>query len=149
MLRVQLNIRNNIWVAGEKKVYGKVYEFIKRSSIMFHVTSISMIKNESIQHLERTIELSWNIDSLSGWVYQDIKPWALADIAVNVRHFKIADRVGGFVTHCHLAVSFIHKGETLSVLEAANNTDSTHYTEEDITILEKPCRKRLPYGTLV
>ena len=103
---------------------------------MIHITSISMTENESIQYPERALELHRNFDNLAGWVDQSMKPWAVADISVDVRHFKISDQADGFVTRCHLSVSIFHKGETLGVLEAVNNTDSVHYTEEDTTILE-------------
>jgi len=95
-----------------------------------------MTENESIQCPERALELHRNFDNLAGWVDQSMKPWAVADISVDARHFKNADQAGGFVTRRHLSVSIFHKGETLGVLEAVNNTDSAHYTEEDITILE-------------
>ena len=114
---------------------------------MIHVTSISMTENESIQCPERALELHRNFDNLAGWVDQSMKPWAVADISVDARHFKNADQAGGFVTRRHLSVSIFHKGETLGVLEAVNNTDSAHYTEEDTTILETLASQgRLPYG---
>jgi signal transduction histidine kinase len=83
--------------------------------------------------------------SVAGWVFQNGKPAVVPDVSVEPRRFKSVDQVAGFVTRSlmvpagyrdYLAVPIIYHGETLGVLEVVNKTEHTHYTEEDLIILE-------------
>lgn len=74
--------------------------------------------------------------SVAGWVFQNNQPLALQDAQSDARHFKDADQALGFKTLSILAVPVIYMGRSIGVLETVNKTDSAHYTEEDITVLE-------------
>jgi len=74
--------------------------------------------------------------SAAGWVYSKVEPLLIHDTAADPRHFKEVDQVIGFTTSSLLAVPMMYGGETLGVLEVLNKTGNTHYTEDDVTILE-------------
>ena len=74
--------------------------------------------------------------SAAGWVYRRGQPLIIQDVKVDQRHFKVVDRVTKHTTHSLVAVPLTVRGEVIGVLEALNKKDSTHYTEEDLTILE-------------
>jgi signal transduction histidine kinase len=74
--------------------------------------------------------------SIAGWVFQNGKPALIPDVSVEHRHFKGAYPIADFTTRSLMAVPIIFRGETLGVLEVVNKTKQTHYTEEDLTILE-------------
>ncbi len=74
--------------------------------------------------------------SVAGLAYQNVKPAVVNDVSSAAHHFKGADQAAEFQTRSIAAVPVIFKGEISGVLEAVNKTGSTHYTEEDITILE-------------
>lgn len=73
--------------------------------------------------------------SIAGWVFQNKQPVA-AEVGSDPRHFKGVDQAAEFVTRSLAAVPILYMGESLGVLEAVNKADGTHYTEEDLTILE-------------
>ncbi len=74
--------------------------------------------------------------SAAGWVFAHGELLVVHDAATDPRHFKGADQAADFVTRSILAVPITYKGRTLGVLEAVNKADRTHYTGEDVTILE-------------
>ncbi|MDO9348712.1 MAG: ATP-binding protein [Anaerolineales bacterium] len=74
--------------------------------------------------------------SIAGWVFQNVKPVVVPDVALDPRHYKVVDLTAEFQTRSILAVPIIYKGEVLGVLEAVNKANPAHYTEEDITFLE-------------
>ncbi len=74
--------------------------------------------------------------SAAGWVYAHGETLVVHDAATDPRHFKGIDQAADFITRSILAVPIIYKGRTLGVLEAVNKANSTHYTGEDVTILE-------------
>lgn len=88
-------------------------------------------------HEQQLKELSVPLEgSVAGWVYSKVEPLIIHDTAAEPRHFKEVDQVIGFTTSSLLAVPMTYRGETLGVLEALNKTGNTHYTEDDVTILE-------------
>ena len=74
--------------------------------------------------------------SIAGWAFLNAKPLIVPDVSKEKRHFKQVDLAAEFNTRSVLAVPIIYQGETLGVLEAINKTGQTHYTEDDLTILE-------------
>jgi len=74
--------------------------------------------------------------SAAGWVYRRGQPLIIQDAKVDKRHFKVVDRVTNHQTHSLAAVPLMVRGEVVGVLEALNKKDDSHYTEEDLTILE-------------
>jgi signal transduction histidine kinase len=74
--------------------------------------------------------------SAAGWVYSKGEVLIVHDAATDPRHFKGIDQAADFVTRSILAVPITFKGRTLGVLEAVNKAGRTHYTGEDVTILE-------------
>lgn len=74
--------------------------------------------------------------SVAGWVLQNGQPVVVPDVSAEPRHFKGVDEVTNFATRSLIAVPIIYHGETLGVLEVVNKTERSHYTEEDLTILE-------------
>jgi len=74
--------------------------------------------------------------SLAGWVYNKSRPAKIHNAQNDPRIFRDVERALGYTTHSILAVPLIFRGETIGVLEAVNKSISTHYTEEDLTILD-------------
>jgi signal transduction histidine kinase len=74
-------------------------------------------------------------NSAAGWVVQELKPLILPDVKADPRHFNAGDLPVGFKVNSLLAVPLRVGGKALGALEAVNK-NSSHYTEEDTTILE-------------
>jgi signal transduction histidine kinase len=74
--------------------------------------------------------------SIAGWVIQNGQPAVVPDVSAERRHFKGADQAVDFTTRSLLAVPIVFHDERLGVLEAVNKAGGSHYTEEDLTILE-------------
>jgi len=75
-------------------------------------------------------------NSVAGWVFQNGHSAVVPDVTSEPRHFKAADQAAEFVTRSLMAVPILYQGEMLGVLEAVNKLGDTHYTEEDLIILE-------------
>ncbi|MBU2611528.1 MAG: GAF domain-containing protein [Chloroflexi bacterium] len=74
--------------------------------------------------------------SIAGWVFQNVKPLLVPDVASDPRHYKGVDLTAEFQTRSILAVPIIYKGEVLGVLEAVNKANQGHYTGEERAFLE-------------
>ena len=74
--------------------------------------------------------------SIAGWTYREAKPACIPDVRSDPRHDKSADRATNFESRSMLAVPILYRGEPLGVLEAVNKTGPSHYTGEDLEILE-------------
>ena len=75
-------------------------------------------------------------ESIAGWVFANNRLQVIQDVTKDPRHFKAVDQITNFTTSSLLAVPVAYKGNTIGVLEVVNKVDSTHYTEDDVTILE-------------
>ena len=75
-------------------------------------------------------------ESIAGWVFANNRLQVIQDVTKDPRHFKAVDQITNFTTSSLLAVPVAYKGNTIGVLEIVNKVDSTHYTEDDVTILE-------------
>lgn len=74
--------------------------------------------------------------SVAGWIYTNAKPMVIQDAREDPRVYRKVDEKLGFVTDSILGVPLLLKGEPLGVLEAVNKLDESHYTEDDLAILE-------------
>lgn len=75
-------------------------------------------------------------NSVAGWVFQNAQTLIVEDVAKEPRHYKGVDKAAEFTTRSLMAVPIVYQGSKLGVLEVINKTGSTHYTEDDRTILE-------------
>jgi signal transduction histidine kinase len=75
-------------------------------------------------------------DSVAGWVYRHAEPLMLEHTVDDQRIFRAVDEKTGFETASIAAVPIVFKGAAIGVLEAVNKTDFSHYTGEDLAILE-------------
>jgi signal transduction histidine kinase len=75
-------------------------------------------------------------NSIAGQAYTQIKPVIVQDADHEPLVFREVDQVLDFDTRSILAVPIVYGGQALGVLEAINKLGNTHYTEEDVTILE-------------
>jgi len=96
-----------------------------------HFTALPRLHWDSLKTVKVPLHAS-----VAGWVFQNGKPAIVPDVASDPRHFKGADQAANFATRSVMAVPIIYHGETLGVLEVVNKTEQTHYTEEDLLILE-------------
>ena len=76
------------------------------------------------------------LTSVAGWVVQNSKPAVVPDVTEDPRYFKDVDLATGFVAGSLVAVPITWQEEMLGVLVAVNKSKHTHYTEEDLRILE-------------
>ena len=74
--------------------------------------------------------------SVAGWIFTNAKPMVIQDAKEDPRVYRKVDEKLGFGTESILGVPLIVKGEPLGVLEAVNKLDESHYTEDDLAILE-------------
>ena len=75
-------------------------------------------------------------ESIAGWVFANNRLQIIQDVTKDTRHYKTVDQATNFTTSSLLAVPMAFKGNTIGVMEVVNKVDDTHYTEEDVTILE-------------
>lgn len=74
--------------------------------------------------------------SVEGYVYQKTKNISLHNAQYDPRIYRDIEKALGFVTHSILATPLIFRGQTIGVLEVINKRNQTHYTEDDLTILD-------------
>jgi len=74
--------------------------------------------------------------SIAGWTFREAIPAIIPDARTDPRHDKSVDRATDFETRSILAVPIIYRNEPLGVLEAVNKNGPSHYTGEDLEILE-------------
>lgn len=74
--------------------------------------------------------------SAAGWTFRHAHPLVLQNTAEDLRHYKEVDRLTGMHTRSLLAAPLMFRGGPLGVIEAVNKTGDTHYTEDDVIILE-------------
>ena len=72
--------------------------------------------------------------SVAGWVFLNVIPLAIDDVANDSRHYTKIDNLASFKTKSLLGVPLILHGRPVGVFEVFNKKDN--YTEEDILIVE-------------
>ncbi len=96
-------------------------EFIFKSVPWFHRDAVSSAR----------VPLS---GSIAGWVFLNIKPLAIDDVANDSRHYGKIDELADFQTRSLLGVPLILHGHPVGVFEVFNKNEN--YTDEDILIVE-------------
>lgn len=110
------------------------YTFIlvfEQETNFLRVASGPATKKEALARIRIPLE-----KSLAGWVYVKSRPVSIHNAQKDPRIFRDIEHALGFTTRSILAVPLIFRGETIGVLEAVNKINDTHYTEEDLTILD-------------
>lgn len=74
--------------------------------------------------------------SAAGWTFRHSQPLVVQNANDERRHFKEVDRLTGSHTRSLLAVPLLFRGGPVGVIEAVNKTGDTHYTGEDVIVLE-------------
>jgi signal transduction histidine kinase len=74
--------------------------------------------------------------SMAGWAFSNRETLVVQNVETDRRHFRAVDLATKFETTSLLAIPLIFQGEAIGVLEVINKSDSAHYTEVDVTILE-------------
>jgi signal transduction histidine kinase len=93
--------------------------------------SASQAENNALRRTRIPLE-----NSLFGYVYQNSKAVIVKKGKVDERVFREVERVLQTKVDSLLAVPLIFRGETIGVLAVINRANSSHYTEEDVQILE-------------
>ena len=75
-------------------------------------------------------------ESAAGWVFLHVKPLVIDDVKNDPRHYRKIDELTGFTTRSLLGVPLIFHGRPMGVFEVFNKAGDSHYTGEDIFILE-------------
>jgi signal transduction histidine kinase len=96
-----------------------------------HFLALPEIHRDTLQAVKVPFD-----NSVAGWVFQNARPAVIPDVNAEPRHFKGADQAANFGTRSLMAVPVMVRGGILGVLEVVNKTGNSHYTEEDLTILE-------------
>ena len=74
--------------------------------------------------------------SVEGYVYQNSRSVSLHNAQYDARICRDIERALGYTTQSILAAPLIFRGQTIGVLEVVNKHRHTHYTEDDLTILD-------------
>lgn len=74
--------------------------------------------------------------SIAGWVYQHTNLLLIPDTRVDPRVHLEIENILGYQVRSILATPLTFRGETIGVIEVINKKDNSHYTEDDINILE-------------
>jgi signal transduction histidine kinase len=82
-------------------------------------------------------QLSVPLDSsIAGWIFTNARPMVLQDASSDPRVYRKVDQQIDFQTRSILGVPLMAKQEPIGVLEAVNKLNNSHYTEDDLAILE-------------
>ena len=109
------------------------------ASILRYDTASDQLHFIAAPHYQRELLRSAPVPlegSAAGWTFRHVRPLIIQDAAADQRHFKGVDQLTGFPTHSLLAVPVTFRGGALGVIETVNKLGDSHYTEEDIAILE-------------
>jgi signal transduction histidine kinase len=74
--------------------------------------------------------------SVAGTAYTQVRPVRVNDARDNPHIYRTVDRLLQFETRSLLAVPIRYGGQVLGVMEVVNKHGTTHYTGDDVTILE-------------
>jgi signal transduction histidine kinase len=82
-------------------------------------------------------QLSVPLDSsIAGWIFTNARPMVLQDASSDPRVYRKVDQEINFQTRSLLGVPLMAKQEPIGVLEAVNKLNNSHYTEDDLAVLE-------------
>ena len=74
--------------------------------------------------------------SAAGWAFRHAEPLVVQNTEDDPRHFKEVDLLVRSHTRSLAVAPLLLRGGSIGVIEALNKADGTHYTEEDIAILQ-------------
>jgi signal transduction histidine kinase len=74
--------------------------------------------------------------SVAGWIFTHAKPMVIQDASRDARVFRKVDRALNFQTRSLLGLPLLIKQEAIGVIEAVNKKGQSHYTEDDLAVLE-------------
>ncbi len=109
------------------------------SSILLFDPEKGRLRFEAVPGFQQKdlIDVSVPLDSsVAGWIYTKGKPMVIQDAQADTRVYRPIDKALGFETRSILGVPLIVRGRTIGVLEALNKQGDTHYTEDDLEVLE-------------
>ena len=75
-------------------------------------------------------------ESAAGWVFLHVQPLMIDDVKNDPRHYRKIDALAGFTTRSLLGVPLMLHGKPVGVFQVFNKIDNSHYTEEDVNVLE-------------
>ena len=75
-------------------------------------------------------------ESAAGWVFLHVQPLMIDDVKNDPRHYRKIDELAGFTTRSLLGVPLMLHGKPVGVSQVFNKIDNSHYTEEDVNVLE-------------
>ncbi len=107
------------------------------ASILEYDESIQEFTFKSIPWFHRDAVNSARVPlngSIAGWVFLNVKPLAIDDVANDSRHYGKIDKLVGSRTRSLLGAPLILHGRPVGVFEVFNKIEK--YTEEDILIVE-------------
>lgn len=109
------------------------------SSILEYDEAADELRFLTVQWFDRDVLRPMGVPldgSAAGWVFRKRQPLIIQDAKADKRHFKVVDRVTKHQTNSLVAVPLMVRGEVIGVLESLNKKDNSHYTEEDLAMLE-------------
>jgi signal transduction histidine kinase len=74
--------------------------------------------------------------SVAGWIFSHARPMVLQDATTDPRIYREVDRSTEFNTTSLLGVPLMVNQQPIGVIEAVNKKDKSHYTEDDLAVLE-------------
>lgn len=74
--------------------------------------------------------------SVAGWIFSHARPMVLQDATTDSRIYREVDRSTEFQTNSLLGVPLMVNQQPIGVIEAVNKKDQSHYTEDDLAVLE-------------
>jgi signal transduction histidine kinase len=75
-------------------------------------------------------------ESAAGWVLLHVKPLMIDDVQNDARHYRKIDELAGFTSRSLLGVPLMLHGRAVGVFQVFNKNGDSHYTEEDVRVLE-------------
>jgi signal transduction histidine kinase len=75
-------------------------------------------------------------ESAAGWIFLHAKPLIINDVSNDSRYYRKLDELTGFAGRSLLGVPLMLHGKAVGVFQVFNKIGDTHYSEDDVRILE-------------
>lgn len=75
-------------------------------------------------------------ESAAGWIFLQAKPLIINDVKNDERYYRKLDALTGFAGRSLLGVPLMLHGKAVGVFQAFNKIGDSHYTENDVSVLE-------------
>jgi signal transduction histidine kinase len=109
------------------------------ASILLYNADVGQLRFEATPETQEDdlSQLSVPLDSsIAGWIFTNARPMVLQDAVSDPRVYRKVDQQINFQTRSILGVPLMAKQEPIGVLEAVNKLNNSHYTEDDLAVLE-------------